>query len=149
VAETSTGSFLQQVQLATVAIRVADIDLAVGWYRDILGMEPIHRGSDGNTPPYAAYTVAGMIITVWQLADDQHRIAEENDRNSYVMFVYGGDIAALHARLVAAGVQTDVLRESVNNRFFWFHDLDHNRWEVSQPSTTEQRGAMEEVLKAT
>jgi catechol 2,3-dioxygenase-like lactoylglutathione lyase family enzyme len=149
VADALTESFLDQVQLATVAIRVADIDLAVAWYRDILGMEPLHRGRDGNTPPYAAYTVAGMIITVWQLADNQRRSAEENDRNSYVMFVYSGDIEALHTRLVAAGVKADALRNSANNRFFWFHDLDHNRWEVSQPTSTDQRAAMEEVLKAT
>ncbi|MBA3652894.1 MAG: phosphotransferase [Actinobacteria bacterium] len=145
---TARPVFGDEVELATVAIRVASLERAVDWYREHLGLEPLHMGADGNTPPYAAYTVAGMIITAWQLADGEARNAEENDRNSYLIFVYGGDIDALHARLVSEGVRVDPLRSSANNAFFWFYDLDDNRWEVSQPWTEAQRNAMREVLDA-
>ncbi len=142
----ATKRFVDEVQLATVAIRVADLDAAITWYSDHLGLEPLHRGADGNTPPYAAYTVAGMIITVWQLSEGEIRNAADNDRNSYLIFVFAGELDGLHARLASEGVRVDPLRSSANNRFFWFYDLDDNRWEVSQPTTDEQRKAMDEVL---
>ena len=138
--------WLQQVQLATVVLRVADLERSVEWYRDMLGMSPIHKGVDGDTPPYAVYDVSGVIVTVWQLFPGQRRNAEENDRNSYVITVYDGDIVALRDSLVARGVKADEMRDSKNNRFFWFYDLDDNRWEVSQPTTDESRAAAQEVI---
>jgi len=137
---------LDQVELAVVAVRVADLDRAVAWYADKLGMTPLHRGADGDTPPYAVYDVGGMVITVWQLWPGQRRSADENDRNSYLILVSAGDVDALHDRLVATGVRADPVRHSANNTFFWFYDLDDNRWEVSQPTTAEQRAAADEIL---
>jgi len=138
---------LDGVEMATVVLRVANLDRSIEWYREKLGLSPLHRGADGNTPPYAVYDVSGVIVTVWQLWDGQDRTNEDNDRNSYVILVYGGDIAALRQRLVAAGVNADELRESANNRFFWFYDPDNNRWEVSQPTSDEQRAAAAEVIQ--
>ena len=140
-------SFAQNVELATVAIRVRDLDASVNWYRDMLGIEPVSQGADGDTPPYAAYVIGGMVITVWQLAKGDRRDPAENDRNSYLIFVWGGDIEALYNHLVAAGVHTEPLRNSANNRFFWFYDLDDNRWEVSQATTDAQLSEMKEVLE--
>jgi catechol 2,3-dioxygenase-like lactoylglutathione lyase family enzyme len=73
---------LNEVQMATVMTRVADLDRSVEWYRAKLGMETIHRGADGNTPPYALYDVSGLVLTVWQLAPGMQRKAEDNERNS-------------------------------------------------------------------
>jgi len=125
-----------EVLMATVVLRVADLDRAVEWYRDKLGMSLLHRGADGNTPPYAVYDLSGVILTLWELAPGQDRVADDNDRNTYVILVYGGDLVALRTELVAAGVTADAARETTNNRFFWFYDLDDNRWEVSQPTTS-------------
>ena len=147
VTESAVPRPIADVEMATMVIRVADLDRSIAWYRDKLGLEPLHRGADGDTPPYAAYSVAGMIITVWQLADTQRRVADDNERNSYLILVYGGDIAALRAGLLADGVRADPLRQSANNQFFWFYDLDDNRWEVSQATTEQQRSAMDEVLR--
>jgi len=144
---TRNPPLLDDVEMATVVLRVADLERSVEWYREKLGLAPLHRGADGNTPPYAVYAVSGVIVTVWQLWEGQDRANENNDRNSYVILVYGGDIVALHQRLVAADVKTDAMRDSANNRFFWFYDPDNNRWEVSQPTTDEQRAAAAEVLQ--
>jgi len=133
--------------MATVVLRVADLDRSIAWYSEKLGLAPLHRGADGNTPPYAVYDVRGVIVTVWQLWEGQDRANEDNDRNSYVILLYGGDIVELRERLVAAGVRTDEMRDSANNRFFWFYDLDNNRWEVSQPTTDDQRAAAAQVLE--
>jgi len=144
---TRTPPLLDDVEMATVVLRVADLERSVEWYREKLGLAPLHRGADGNTPPYAVYDVSGVIVTVWQLWEGQDRANENNDRNSYVILVYGGDIVALHQRLVTAGVKTDAMRDSANNRFFWFYDPDNKRREVSQPTTDEQRAAAAEVLQ--
>lgn len=139
-------SLLSNVQMATVVLRVTDLDKSIGWYRDKLGMEPLHRGADGDTPPYAVYDVSGVIVTVWQLFDGQDRVAQDNDLNSYVILVYGGEVGGLRDRLSASGVRAEELRHSKNNVFFWFYDLDDNRWEVSQATTDEQRAAADEIL---
>jgi catechol 2,3-dioxygenase-like lactoylglutathione lyase family enzyme len=143
---TGPGRLLDGVQMTTVVVRVADLDRSMAWYRDKLGMVPLHTGADGSTPPYAVYDACGVILTMWQLAPGQRRIAIDNERNSYVIFVYGGDVEALWDRLVAAGVKADAIHDSANNRFFWFYDLDDNRWEVSQPTSDEQRAAAEEIM---
>lgn len=139
-------SILLDVQMATVVLRVADLERSIDWYRDRLGMSPIHRDADGDTPPYAVYDVSGVVVTVWQLPPGQDRSAQDNDRNSYVILLYGGDIDALHKRLVTAEINVEPMRESANNRFFWFYDPDNNRWEVAQPTTEQQRAAAAEVL---
>lgn len=141
------GIAWDDVQMATFVLRVADLGASVDWYRDKLGMEPLHCGADGDTPPYAVYAVAGVIVTVWQLWPGQRRAAEENERNSYVILVYDGDIDAVRDSLVASGVRADRMRDSANNRFFWFYDLDDNRWEVSKATSAEQRAAAADVLR--
>jgi hypothetical protein len=52
-------------------------------------------------------------------------------------------------QLTERGVRADRPRNSANNRFFWFYDPDHNRWEVSQPTTKEQLDAAAEVMGLT
>src|SRR5436309_10960966 len=64
---TSAERLLDGVEMATVVLRVADLDRSVAWYSEKLGLTPLHRGADGNTPPYAVYDVSGIIVTVWQL----------------------------------------------------------------------------------
>ena len=144
-AETSS-SFLDEVQLTTVIVRVRDIAKSVEWYRGMLGWEPVHQGADGKTPPYAVYSVCGVIVTMWQLTEGDVRNADESDRNSYMILVFAGDLDALWHQLTERGVRADRPRNSANNRFFWLYDPDHNRWEVSQPTTKEQRDAAAEVM---
>lgn len=126
---------LDGVVLATIVLRVRDLETSVAWYRKHVGLVPIHRGADGNTPPYAAYDVAGTVVTLWQLFDGQDRSAEDSDLDSYLVLVVEGDLTTLHERLTSAGVTVDVMRSTRNNQFFWFHDPDGNRWEISRPIT--------------
>ncbi len=118
--------------VATV-VRVRDVAASVRWYRDRLGLEPLHVGSDGPDHPVAAYAIAGAVVSLWQLPAGTHRVREDNDRNSYLVAVMNGDLEPVRQALNERGVEVSEIRRSANNEFVWFHDPDGNRFELSRP----------------
>jgi len=126
------GIFDDASMVATI-LRVRDVAASVRWYREKLGLEPVHVGADGPEHPIATYAVAESIVTLWQLPAGQARVREANDLNTYVVPVMKGDIEAARRMLIEAGVDVGEIRKSANNEFVWFHDLDGNRWELSRP----------------
>ena len=128
-----TRNVFDDAAMAATIVRVRDVAASVEWYREKLGLEPVHVGADGPEHPIATYAIAGSMVTLWQLPAGEHRVREENDRNSYVVAVFSGDIAGARRTLVERGVDVGEVRRSANNEFVWFHDLDGNRWELSRP----------------
>ncbi len=128
------GIFDDASMVATI-VRVRDVAASVRWYREKLGLEPIHVGADGPDHPIATYAIAGSIVTLWQLPAGHTRVAEDNDRNTYVVAVMKGDLEPARQALIANGVDVGEIRQSANNEFLWFHDLDGNRFELSRPLT--------------
>ncbi len=126
------GIFDDASMVATI-LRVRDVAASVRWYRDKLGLEPIHVGDDGPDHPVAAYSIAGCVVSLWQLPAGHARAPEENDRNSYVVAVMPGDLEPVRQALIERGVDVGEIRRSAHNEFFWFHDLDGNRFELSRP----------------
>lgn len=118
--------------VATI-LRVRDVAASVDWYREKLGLEPMHVGSDGPDHPIATYAIAGSVVTLWQLPPRAARAPEDNDRNTYVVAVMSGDLEPARRLLVERGVDVGEIRRSENNEFVWFHDIDGNRWELSRP----------------
>ncbi len=131
-----TGIF-DGTAMVTTIVRVRDVAASVAWYREKLGWEPIHAGSDGPDHPIAAYAIAGGVVSLWQLPPGQSRDRRHNDRNSYVCMVMTGDLEAVRRTLVDRGVDVGEIRRSANNEFVWFHDLDGNRFELSRPLISE------------
>ncbi|MGV0792826.1 VOC family protein [Mycolicibacterium sp. XJ1819] len=119
--------------MVSTVLRVADVGLSVAWYREKLGLEPLHVGSDGPDHPVAVYVIAGAVVSLWQLPANQTRNTEENDRNSYVVIVMDGDLDPIRRTLLSRGVDVTEIRRSANNEFLWFNDLDANRFELSRP----------------
>lgn len=144
---TEISGILDKTVLASLMLRTEDLERSVAWYEGKLGWSPVHRGADGDTPPYAVFDVAGIIVTIWELWPDQHRPGTKVDFGPYPVLVYQGDVEALHAELVAAGVETDGLQHSANNAFCRFYDVDHNRWEVSKPVTGNQKRAARQLIE--
>jgi catechol 2,3-dioxygenase-like lactoylglutathione lyase family enzyme len=140
-------SVLSGVTMASTIIRVRDVAASVEWFRDKLGLEPLHVGADGEHK-IAAYVLGGMVVSLWQLPHDERRRREDADRNSYVVLVVDDDPAQLHAELQQRGVEVGEYRESENNSFFWFYDRDDNRFEVARPRTAAGRAAREDAEKA-
>ena len=126
------GIFDAAAMTATI-LRVRDVAASVDWYREKLGLEPVHVGADGPEHPIATYAIAGSIVTLWQLPAGQARVREDNDRNTYVVAVMNGGLDAVRQRLTEKGVDVGEVRRSENNEFIWFHDPDGNRWELSRP----------------
>jgi catechol 2,3-dioxygenase-like lactoylglutathione lyase family enzyme len=113
-------------------VRVRDVQAAVAWYRDKLGLAPSKVGADGPEHPFAAYEVGGLRLGLWQLPPDTARAREEADRNTYVVFTTDDDPEALRELLRERRVSVGRLQRSEGNAFFWFYDLDGNRFEVSR-----------------
>jgi catechol 2,3-dioxygenase-like lactoylglutathione lyase family enzyme len=128
-----TGGIFDDASMVSTVVRVRDVAASVAWYREKLGLEPIHVGAHGPEHPIAVYTIAGAVVSLWQLPPDQARVREDNDRNSYVVVVMNGDLEPARRALIDRGVDTGEVRRSANNEFVWFHDLDGNRFELSRP----------------
>jgi catechol 2,3-dioxygenase-like lactoylglutathione lyase family enzyme len=71
-----TGVFDDASMVSTV-LRVRDVAASVAWYREKLGLEPIHVGADGPEHPIAVYTIAGSVVSLWQLPPGQARVVDE------------------------------------------------------------------------
>jgi catechol 2,3-dioxygenase-like lactoylglutathione lyase family enzyme len=127
-----TGVFGDASMVSTV-LRVRDVAASVAWYREKLGLEPIHVGADGPEHPIAVYTIAGSVVSLWQLPPGQARVLDENDRNTYVVMIMNDELETPRRALVQRGVEVGEIRRSANNEFLWFHDLDGNRFELSRP----------------
>ena len=121
--------------MVAIVLRVHDVVASVHWYREKLGLEPVHVGADGPDHPIAVYSVAGAVVSLWQLPSGQKRMQADNDRNSYVVVVTDGDLEASRQALIGRGVDVSEIRRSANNEFVWFHDLDGNRFELSRPAS--------------
>jgi catechol 2,3-dioxygenase-like lactoylglutathione lyase family enzyme len=127
----TTGIF-DDATAVMALLRVRDLAASVSWYREKLGLEPIHVGADGSHP-IASYRIAGSIVSMWQLAPGQTRDPEDNDRNTYVVAVMSCDLGPLRQALLDRGVDVGEVRRSADNEFLWFHDPDGNRFELSRP----------------
>jgi catechol 2,3-dioxygenase-like lactoylglutathione lyase family enzyme len=126
-------NFLDHATMVSTVVRVRDVAESVAWYREKLGLEPIHVGADGPDHPIAVYTIAGAVISLWQLPPGQTRARADNDRNSYVVVVMADELESARQELIERGVDVGEVRRSANNEFVWFHDLDGNRFELSRP----------------
>jgi catechol 2,3-dioxygenase-like lactoylglutathione lyase family enzyme len=128
-----TGAVFEDASMVSTVIRVRDVAASVAWYREKLGLEPIHVGADGPEHPIAVYTIAGSVISLWQLPPNQARVRADNDRNSYVVVVMSGELEPARQALLDRGVDVGEVRRSANNEYVWFYDLDGNRFELSRP----------------
>jgi catechol 2,3-dioxygenase-like lactoylglutathione lyase family enzyme len=77
-----TPDIFNEVSTVATVLPVRDVAASVRCYRDKLGLEPIHVGSDGPDHPITAYAIAGSVVSLWQLPAGPTRVRDDNDRNS-------------------------------------------------------------------
>lgn len=128
-----TSSVFAEASAVMTIVRVRDVAASVRWYRDILELEPAHVGADGAEHPFAVYSIAGSMVSLWQLPAGHSRVREENDRNSYVAAVMNGDLEPARRKLLSKGVKVGDIHRSANNEFVWLYDPDGNRFELTRP----------------
>jgi catechol 2,3-dioxygenase-like lactoylglutathione lyase family enzyme len=129
-----TGVFDGASMVSTV-LRVRDVAASVAWYREKLGLDPVHVGADGADHPIAVFEIAGSTVSMWQLPAGRTRVLLDNDSNTYVVVVMNIDLETVRQTLLERGVEVGEVQRSANNEFLWFHDPDDNRIEVSRPSS--------------
>jgi catechol 2,3-dioxygenase-like lactoylglutathione lyase family enzyme len=127
-----TTDIFDDASMAATILRVRNVAASVRWYREKLGLEPIHVGADGPAHPFASYAIAGTVVSLWQLPAGQVRTQQDNDRNSYVVVVMNQNLEVARQALIDRGVEVGEVRRSANNEFVWFYDLDDNRFELSR-----------------
>ena len=135
-----TSSIFEGASMVSTVLRVRDVDASVRWYREKLGLEPVHVGSDGPEHPIAVYSIAGAVVSLWQLPEGRARVILDNDTNTYVVVVTNAELEVVRRTLAERGVDVGEIRRSANNEFLWFHDLDDNRFELSRSIDSRENG---------
>jgi len=67
--------------------------------------------------PIAVYTIAGSVVSLWQLPAGQARVLDENDRNTWVVMIMNDELETPRRALIERGVDVGELRRSANNEF--------------------------------
>ena len=98
-----TGGIFEHASMVSTVVRVRDVAASVPWYREKLGLEPVHVGADGPDHPIAVYRIAGSVVSLWQLPANQARVRDDNDRNTYVVVVMNGDLDPARHALIERG----------------------------------------------
>lgn len=130
------GSPLGTVSLAAVTYYVRDLDAAVAWYGEVLGLEPMSRGRDAE--PYASFLVGGSILVLEPLSAALEATAPGSESTT-LNLVVDRDPAEARADLVARGARCGAVVTSPHFASFLLRDLDGNRYYVTRPVTAEAR----------
>ena len=103
---------------------VHDMERAVAWYREILGLEVVFQGGECHTE--FALPVKGARLAL-SLADKSTKILKSGR-----LFIPVTDIDAVEAYLITKGVETH--REKVDDvvSILWVEDSEGNRFAFEQ-----------------
>jgi catechol 2,3-dioxygenase-like lactoylglutathione lyase family enzyme len=133
---------LGEVALAATSLYVSDLDKAVAWYEDKLGLRPMTIGTDQHG--YAAYAIGGAIV-VLEPREAAMEAAEPGRESTTINLVVDRDPASVREDLVARGVACGALVPSPNFSSFLIRDLDGNRFYVTKPVTAEAKEALDDT----
>jgi catechol 2,3-dioxygenase-like lactoylglutathione lyase family enzyme len=134
-----TAGPLGTIELAATSLYVADLDAAVAWYSDKLGLEPMAVGSDGHQ--YATFLVGNTLVVLEPIA----AALEYPDRradSTTVNLIVDRDPIEVRAELLDRGVTCGPIVES-SFASFLLRDLDGNRYYVTRPVTPEAKAGVD------
>ena len=140
---TESNNPLGLVHLAATTLYVRDLDAAVAWYREMLGLEPVVMGRDQHG--YAAYQL-GPSILVLEPVEAALEPQEPGSESATVNLVIDRDPAAVREELMRRGVTCGRIVPSPNFHSFLMRDLDGNRFYVTKPVTAEAQEQLETTV---
>src|SRR5580704_5968883 len=100
---------LGEVALAATTLYVADLDAALRWYSDVLGLTPAMVGTDGH--PYATFRLGGALVVLEPI----EAALEPNPpgaESSTVNLIVQRPAADVHRELVDKGVGCGAIVDS-------------------------------------
>jgi len=116
--------------MAATSLYVDDLDEAVAWYRDRLGLEPLATGTDRH--PYATYHLAGSLVVLEPVQALYEGKGARGSGAASVNLVVDRDPAEVRDDLLARGVDCSALVESTFVSFL-VRDPWGNRFYVTRP----------------
>jgi catechol-2,3-dioxygenase len=119
------------VGLVAITLYVADLDDALAWYAEKLGLTPMSVGSDGHQ--FAAFSIGGAIV-VLEPIEAALEPATRGSENTTLNVMVDRDPADVRAELIGRGVACGELVFS-NYVSFLIRDLCGNRFYISRAAT--------------
>jgi len=120
---------LGAVDLAATTLYAADLDAAVRWYAEKLGLTPMNVGTDGH--PFAVFSLGGTLV-VLEPIEAALEPSPPGTESTTINLVVKRDADEIRSELLAKGVRCGDVVESPNFRSFLIRDLDGNRYYVAQ-----------------
>jgi catechol-2,3-dioxygenase len=137
---------LGNIELAATSFYVSELDEAIAWYGETLGLHPMTVGEDGHR--YAAYSIGGAVV-VLEPTEAAIEPCEPGAESTTINLLVSREPAQVRQELVQRGVSCSDLVESPNFVSFLVRDRDGNRFYVSRPASQEAREAVRDVSGVT
>lgn len=121
--------------MAPTSLYVRDLDAAVTWYRDVLGLEPMVIGEERHR--YAAYQLGSSILVLEPVGSvpAEVQLGSPGSESVTVNLVVDRDPAEIREELLRRAVMCGQLMSSEHHAYFLMHDPDGNRFYVTRPVT--------------
>jgi catechol 2,3-dioxygenase-like lactoylglutathione lyase family enzyme len=120
---------LGTIDLAATTLYANDLDAAVAWYDDKLGLTPINISKDGH--PFAVFRIGGTLV-VLEPIEAALEPSPPGAESTTINLVTKRNADEIRGELIANGVGCGEIVESPNFRSFLIRDLDGNRYYVAQ-----------------
>ena len=133
---------LGKIELAATSFYVSDLDAAVAWYEEKLGMQPMAVGTDGHG--YASF-IMGAAIVVLEPFEAALELADPAAENTTINLIVSRDPTEVRDDLIGRGVTCGPLVPSPNFLSFLIRDLDGNRFYVTRPVSQEAKQAVSQL----
>jgi catechol 2,3-dioxygenase-like lactoylglutathione lyase family enzyme len=140
----SAEGSLGVVTMAATTLYVSDIDKAIDWYRDKLGLEPAMAGTDEFR--YAGYLLGGVFVVLEPIEAALESVGPGAESTT-VNIIVENDPAAVHDALVGRGVACGPLGESPGYVSFLMRDLDGNRFYVTRPHSSRAQSSVRRAIE--
>jgi catechol 2,3-dioxygenase-like lactoylglutathione lyase family enzyme len=134
---------LGTIDLAATSLYVSDLDAAVSWYEEMLGLRPMVVDSDGHG--YASYLI-GKTIVVLEPFEAALEPGKRGEETATINLVVSRDPTEVRDDLIERGVACGPLVASPNFLSFLVRDQDGNRFYVTRPVSQQAGEAVSQLL---
>lgn len=128
-------SNIEHTTIGHVYIPTTNIDDAVSWYEDNLGLILGDRFYDRGSliAILKFFTNSKIAIILVETKDQKPLNINRNDRLFPVLSIYSKDIEKSHAYMVDHGIKVTSITTQGDNeaKYFYFYDLDGNLLEIA------------------
>jgi catechol 2,3-dioxygenase-like lactoylglutathione lyase family enzyme len=122
---------LAKIEMLATTLYVEDLDAALAWYADKLGLTPMSVGKDGHA--YAVFQLGGTLV-VLEPIEAALEPAPIGAESTTLNLVIKRDAQESRTELIAKGVRCGAIVSSPGFHSFLFRDLDGNRYYFAQPA---------------